>query len=163
MTIYLVRHGSAGSRRDGHAGDPARPLDAVGVEQAAAIARHLAAVDPPVTVVRSSPATRCVETVEPLGTALGVAVEGDPTLFEGTDVEVAWDTVEGLARDGVTAVLCSHGDVIPELIHRARLRGMDTGTASGCKKGSIWALEWDGERFTRGAYVASVAVTITPR
>lgn len=163
MTVYLVRHGSAGIRRDGDPSDRERHLDPTGDEQAAAIARLLTDVDPPVTVVRSSPAARCVETVQPLAAALGLTIESDATLFEGTDIEVAWRGVEQLARDGVDAVLCSHGDVIPELIHRARLRGMDTGTASGCKKGSIWALKWDGERFATASYVPSATKAVTPR
>lgn len=155
MTIYLVRHGSAGVRRNGDPTDRERHLDEVGLAQAAAIARHLTGVEPEVTMVRSSAAARCVETVAPLADALGLDVEVDASLFEGTDVEIAWATVERVAADGVTAALCSHGDVIPELIRRARLRGMDTGTASGCKKGSIWALDWDGDRFATASYLAA--------
>lgn len=158
MTIFLVRHGSAGMRRDGDPLDTERHLDEVGLEQAAAIARHLAGRhgEEPITRVLTSPAARCVETVAPTAAELGLTLEPADDLFEGTDVEVAWRLAAGLADQGVSAVLCSHGDVIPELIRRARMRGMDS-TGSGCRKGSIWELRWDGshDRFDLGTYVAA--------
>jgi len=148
--LHLVRHGSAGVRNDVDPADCERHLDDHGHRQAALIAERLG--DRPIGRVLASPAARCVETVAPLAAAAGVGLETEPRLFEGTDVDDAWGLVESLVAEGADAVLCSHGDVIPELIRRAKGRGMDVPGKSGCSKGSVWTLVWDGERFATGAY-----------
>lgn len=172
MTVFLIRHGSAGTRRNDDPNDLERHLDEVGLVQAERIAAaltgeieldglagltgvtSLAAVPAPaVARVLSSPAPRCVETVAPLAAALGVEVIATHALIEGNDVESSWDLLESVARADGDAVLCSHGDIIPELIRRARLRGMSVPGKSGCSKGSIWALSWDGELFDNGVYI----------
>jgi len=153
MTLYIVRHGSAGRRNGADPGDTERHLDPKGQRQAAMVADHLCAE--PVDAVLSSPLPRCVQTVEPLAAALGLEVVVEPRLAEGTDIDRAWkvieETVEGLS--GKAAVLCSHGDVIPEIIRRNESRGMRVPGVSGFAKGSVWALHgWDGSRFTKGSW-----------
>lgn len=162
MTVFLIRHGSAGLRNDGDPSDVERHLDDIGTTQAAKVAALLAHGAPEASwsdsnVVRvlSSPAARCVETVEPLAQTLSLPVTTTDVLLEGADLERAWDLVESVALADGDSVLCSHGDLIPELIRRARLRGMAVPTKSGCSKGSIWALSWDGERFDTGSYVTT--------
>lgn len=150
MAIFLIRHGSAGRRDDTDPGDDARRLDDVGRRQATTIASLLG--DEPITRTLASPAVRCVETIEPLASTRGTAIERHAHLFEGAPVEQSWAIVESLAREGTVAALCSHGDVIPDIVRRAQLRGMRVGGATGCSKGSIWTLHWDGERFDRGTY-----------
>lgn len=150
MTLHLVRHGSAGTRNDADPSDTERHLDATGLRQALRLAARLS--DEDITVVLTSPAARCVETIEPLASSLGLDIVIDDRLMEGTDIDASWAIVEALALDGETAVLCSHGDVIPELIRRAKGRGMEVPGKAGCSKGSLWSLEWDGERFVSGTY-----------
>ncbi|MFN8051910.1 MAG: phosphoglycerate mutase family protein [Acidimicrobiales bacterium] len=160
MTLFLVRHGSAGIRNDGDPADTERHLDDTGLGQSLLVAEHVrrtCADAAPVARVLSSPAARCVETVEPLATQLGLAVERTHALFEGTDIEHSWALLTGLAEAGATAVLCSHGDVIPDLVRRAQMRGMEVRGKTGCSKGSIWALDWDGARFATGSYVSKPA------
>jgi 8-oxo-dGTP diphosphatase len=92
-----------------------------------------------------------VETVEPLAAALGAEVLVDPRLGEGTPVEVAWTVLEEHA--GSDVVLCSHGDVIPDLVHRSQLRGMRMPERAGYSKGSLWTLRgWDGTTFVAAAW-----------
>ena len=148
--LYLVRHGSAGVRDDGDPHDTERHLDTVGLRQAVAVAERLGSAE--VTVVVTSPAARCVETIEPLASVVGVDVSIDDRLFEGTDIDDAWSLVEELVDHDEVAVLCSHGDLIPEIIRRAKGRGMDVPGKAGCSKGSVWSLDWDGARFTTGTY-----------
>jgi 8-oxo-dGTP diphosphatase len=150
VTVYLVRHASAGRRNDFDPHDDARHLDANGRVQAAKLAILLG--DHRISWVAASPAVRCVETVEPLASELGLEVKRRRSLFEGADLDEAWTLLEKAASRGGDAVLCSHGDVIPELIRRAQGRGMEVPGKAGCSKGSCWALDWDGERFTRGTY-----------
>ena len=51
--------------------------------------------------------------------------------------------VETLARDDDqknTTVLCSHGDVISEMLYNLMLTGVRTHGDRGCAKGSVWEL-----------------------
>ena len=148
--LYLVRHGSAGVRDDADPADNERHLDTVGLRQAVQLAERLSGLE--ITAVVASPAARCIETVEPLASSLGLVVDIDARLFEGTDIEESWALVEALIEHDEVAVLCSHGDVIPELVRRAKGRGMEVPGKAGCSKGSLWSLEWDGERFATGTY-----------
>ncbi len=148
--LYMVRHGSAGVRDDADPADNERHLDTVGLRQAVQLAERLSGLE--ITAVVASPAARCVETVEPLASSLGLPIDLDARLFEGTDIEESWALVEALIEHDEVAVLCSHGDVIPELVRRAKGRGMEVPGKAGCSKGSICSLEWDGERFATGTY-----------
>ena len=154
MTTYLVRHASAGHRDQGDPADDGRVLDEPGKVQAEKLAdwlRHL-----PITRIVSSPFPRCVQTVEPLGAALGLTVEVCAELAESTPIEQSWPLLEEMAW--ATVVVCSHGDVIPDLIRRAQLRGLHIPGKSGCSKGSVWTLEhWDGARFATGVYTPVTA------
>lgn len=149
MTIYIVRHGSAGRRNGADPADGARHLDDKGRRQAAAVADRLSSE--PLRAVVSSPLPRCVETVQPLADALGLPVAIDDRLVEGTPIEASWEVLAAYAGDNV--VLCSHGDVIPDLIERNQRRGMRVEEPTGFAKGSLWALEgWDGSAFAKGIW-----------
>jgi 8-oxo-dGTP diphosphatase len=149
MATFLVRHASAGSRDDSDPHDDARPLDDTGRVQADKLASWLR--HEPIERIVTSPYLRCVQSVEPLSARTGVSVEVSDLLAEGTSVEQSWELLAALAAG--TAVLCSHGDVIPDLIRRAQGRGMVVPGKSGCAKGSVWTLQhWDGERFATGIY-----------
>jgi broad specificity phosphatase PhoE len=81
-SIHVIRHGRPASTWGGGDDDPG--LDAVGLEQARAVAREilaLPAASRPDRVV-SSPLRRCRETAGPLAEALGVEVEVDPRVGE---------------------------------------------------------------------------------
>jgi broad specificity phosphatase PhoE len=76
--VHVIRHGKPASTWGDSDEDPG--LDAVGQQQAEAVAEVLLALPPglrPDRVV-SSPLRRCRETAAPLARALGVAVEIDP-------------------------------------------------------------------------------------
>ena len=149
MTTYLVRHASAGSRNDADPHDIERPLDPEGRTQAVKLSDWLC--HEPISRLLSSPLLRCVQSLEPLSHALGLPIETAAALAEGTSVESAWGLLASVAPEQV--VLCSHGDVIPDLIRRAQLRGLHIPGKSGCAKGSVWTLQhWDGERFATGVY-----------
>lgn len=149
MAMYLVRHASAGVRNDSDPCDGDRPLDPTGAEQAVHLCEWLRHESP--TLVVSSPLLRCRQTVEPLAAALDLDVAVDDRLAEGTDLDRAWELVTSTAAG--SAVLCSHGDLIPEIISRCQRRGMVIPGKSGCSKGSVWILShWDGTTFATGTY-----------
>ena len=137
--LHLVRHADAGNRMAWVGDDFERPLDDHGQMQAEAIGAALA--DRPVFRILSSPYVRCVDTVIPLGRALGLTVEACDKLAEGSHIADAFELLDSLASAEGDAVLCSHGDVIPGLLWVLSRHGLDIGDLGRCKKGSIWELE----------------------
>jgi 8-oxo-dGTP diphosphatase len=144
--VLFIRHGSAGDRNQWSGDDRRRPLDARGRRQAAALARELLELAPAGPVL-SSPYVRCVETVQPLADARGVRVDEEPGLAEGTNL-AALDVAR---RVGDGAALCTHGDVMDDLLgHLARhrvIKGM-----ARAEKGSTWVVEFEGERVVGATY-----------
>lgn len=150
MTLYLIRHASAGERGRWNGDDFERPLDEKGESQRDAIARHLA--HEPVRHVWSSLAVRCRQTVESLAAALDVEVESRPELTEGASPHRLEDLLHKAAVDEDDVVLCSHGDLIPEVLNRLLRNGMAVSGPRGCAKGSIWTLETADGQIVRGSY-----------
>lgn len=138
-TIHLVRHAVAGDRHEWSGDDRLRPLTAKGERQAAGINRQLSGVG--VSRILSSPHVRCLQTVEPLSEALGVRVEKADALAEGASPAGMRALLNEVA--GTNAVLCSHGDVIPEMLRLLRGDGTRLESPLECKKGSIWAIFGD--------------------
>lgn len=143
--IFLVRHAKAGERRVWDGDDEARPLSKLGWRQSEAIAKRLAAKG--ATSLHSSPYVRCMQTLEPLGKQLGVEVQADRRLYEGEPFE---PVLELLGEVGSGAVLCSHGDIIPDVIQALARRGMEVQSSPDWRKGSIWVLKRKGDRITKG-------------
>jgi 8-oxo-dGTP diphosphatase len=71
--ILLIRHGSAGERDEWEGDDLLRPLDKRGRRQAEELVELLARYE--LERILSSPAIRCVQTIEPLAQARGVDIE----------------------------------------------------------------------------------------
>ena len=153
MTIHLVRHAYAGDRDAWATDDEVRPLSERGFAQAEALAGLLSAM--PVELVSSSPALRCVQTVEPLARMRGMEVNVDHALAEGASVK-AIDLVQSLV--GVEAVLCSHGDVIPDVLGAMALSGVRVEDRHRWEKGSVWTFHTDGDRFTHATYTPAPRV-----
>lgn len=142
MDVYLIRHAQAGPRQSGHH-DKYRQLTEKGHTRAKRIAELLDATT--IERVISSPATRCVQTVEPLAKAKGLVVTETESLWEGAPIDQALELLKSHASGGLVA--CSHGDIIPELIDWLGANGT-TVSGHGCEKGSIWVLSFDGKRWT---------------
>lgn len=143
--VYLVRHAKAGERRVWEGDDVDRPLSKTGRKQARAVAERLA--DKRVGHLYSSEYARCVQTLEPLAEKLGVDVCIDPRLTEGEPFEPLLELIADV-DDG--AVLCSHGDLIPEVIKALERRGMEAQSAPDWRKASIWVLKRNGQQITKG-------------
>ena len=148
VTVYLIRHAHAGDRSAWSGDDRLRPLSRRGHDQAEDIARLLG--ERPITVVRSSPAIRCLQTVAPLAHARLCTVESDARLVEGSDAEAALALIDEFVDSEIA--LCSHGDVIPDLIGRLRSKGVPS-EGRGCEKGSIWQLDREGSSIIQATYL----------
>lgn len=149
MAVYLVRHANAGSRSAWPGEDADRPLSEKGRRQA----DHLVEVlgDAPISRIYSSPATRCIQTVEPLARHLGLPIRNRVELAEGADADAVIEFLRQRARRH--PVLCSHGDLIPKVVRRLRAAGMHTNVNNLASKASVWVLELDGDRVVRGRYL----------
>lgn len=140
-TLFVVRHAAAGSRQRWDDPDHIRPLTKKGWRQAYALADRLASEG--IERLVSSPYTRCMQTLEPLGELLGIPVEEHPALAEGRGMRATMELFEGLS--GTNVALSSHGDIIPSTMFR--LAEMGTALSNPiyfCKKGSIWAVNVRG-------------------
>ena len=93
--------------------------------------------DPRITRIVTSPYLRCHQTVAPLGERLAVPIETSDLLSEGTMVRDALRVVEKMS-DRPT-VLCTHGDVVGELLdHLERVGVLEV--EARLEKGSTWVL-----------------------
>lgn len=148
VTVFLIRHADALPRNEWAHDDLLRPLTEKGFGQAQGLVDLLGGRG--ITRMLTSPAVRCRQTLDPLASHLGLVVEEAPALLEGTPVRRARALLDDLGDADVA--LCSHGDVIPDLVNHLIGEGMD---ASGrdAKKGSTWVLTHDGRRFVRGQYL----------
>ena len=143
MSIFVVRHAKAGSRHKWEGDDRQRPLSNAGWRQAEGIARRLA--DEKVTSLWSSPFRRCVETLEPLAAHAGLEIAADDRLAEAAALSEVLDLLRA-AGDG--AVLCSHGDVVPDIVDGLIRRGATLHGDPDWRKASMWVLRLDGDDVT---------------
>ena len=151
MKLLLVRHGRAGHRSEWDGDDRARPLSRRGRQQADGLVDLLARYD--VGHVLSSPYLRCVQTVEPLARAHDLKVEEAEEFAEGNSGK-AIEVVRGLATNGGTVAVCSHGDVIPDIVeHLARTDATRLPADYGWAKGSTWVLTAHQGRFDDAEYL----------
>jgi 8-oxo-dGTP diphosphatase len=147
MRLFLIRHAQAGDRSSEQR-DVYRPLSPPGRRRADELAQMLG--HQPITRILSSPAARCVQTVAPLAGMLGLTVDEQPELWEGTAVADVLALLEHQSAPTIAA--CSHGDVIPDVIDALSKSGAAI-SGRGCEKGSVWILDHDGRHWTAATYL----------
>lgn len=119
FAIIALRHGKAESPGSWDGSDATRPLLKRGQQQAASSAAGIIAFAPQKLI--TSNATRCLSTVQPIADALRLPV----TVTEKISQD-AWEHGEADVEAVVTkrlaklksAVLCSHGPVLPEILRQ---------------------------------------------
>jgi phosphohistidine phosphatase SixA len=149
--VYLIRHAHAGQRDyDGH--DIYRPLSKRGRSEAKRITEAL--VDVELKMVLSSPATRCVQTVEALAKLNSLDVAEADALWEDALATDMLDVLESLPAKGNVAV-CSHGNLIPEVIELLANRDGIRVNGRGCEKGSVWELHRKSDSWVSARYLGA--------
>jgi len=146
---YVVRHAKAGDRSDWSGDDRARPLTKSGRRQAEALADKLDGES--IDRILSSAYLRCLQTVEPLGTRRKLPVEPVKELEEGAGGESVLRLVQKFR--GRHVVLCTHGDVMEELLEGLIAQGLLKRARAQMEKGSTWVLEEDGGKITGAKYL----------
>lgn len=136
-TIYLIRHAKAGDRGSHGPDDLQRPLTKKGRRQALALADLFQ--ESAIMAVYSSPALRCIQTVEALAESFGLEVQVEAGLVEGSRIKLP-------DSDG-DIVLCAHGDNIPDFV-----TGLG-GAGYRCAKASVWEVKQEADGTLRcGGY-----------
>ena len=117
FAMIVVRHGKAVPHEAWDGPDATRPLLLRGTSQATSIAPGIAAYRPQRII--TSTAVRCVATISPLATLLGLvpkeSVGISQDAYQRGDSTVS-RIVGKRIKDKKTVVLCSHGPVIPTII-----------------------------------------------
>jgi 8-oxo-dGTP diphosphatase len=150
MTWLLVRHARAGARKGWDGPDIERPLSKKGRRQVDGLMAILKPYKP--ARIYSSPYVRCTQTVDPVAERLELEVEPSPELAEGAPVD---DNIALLRQTaGITAVFCTHGDIIPPILDTlAEKDGLELPKDYDCAKGSVWVIEEEDGRATSAKYL----------
>ncbi len=149
MTLYLVRHAKAGSRSKWEGPDDRRPLSKPGRRQAIASADAIADAYP--TRIVTSPYLRCRQTIEPIAGRAGVGIDLADALAEGAPLDDSLVLLDKVIAE--TAVLCTHGDVMGNLLLHFRSQGVPLDD-DRMEKGSIWVLDVIDDAVVAGRYLS---------
>ena len=137
--VYFIRHAWALDRAVWHHEDHLRPLTERGYRQAHGLSRELRRA--PIDRVVSSRAFRCVDTVWPLAERLGIKVVRHDALFEGAGAIAALTLMRRLR--GRHVALCTHGDVMQEVLEKLADDGVDLDGGIRLAKGAYWTFDFD--------------------
>ncbi len=151
-TIYLTRHGRAGSPAAWRDKDRKRPLDDKGRKQSIRFAADLDGH--PITQLLASPTQRCMQMVRPLSFSIMLPVHTDKRLRAGSSVDEVIELIAEL--EGESAVLASHGELIGAVITALADDGVDLEGPQEWPKGSMWVLEASKGEVISGRYVEPV-------
>ena len=148
MAIYVVRHAKAGDRAEWEGDDLLRPLTKSGHRQAEELAAWLK--KEPIDAILSSPFVRCLQTLEPLAEQRKLPIEPRKDLEEGSGGE----SILRLAEEfkGRNVVLCTHGDLVDELLEYLIAQGLVPRARAQLEKGSTWILDEKNGRITGATY-----------
>lgn len=136
--VVVTRHADAGNRHQWTGDDRRRPLSPKGWRQAQGLVDLLGPF--PFTELRSSPYARCRQTLEPVAEARGLVVLDDDDLAEGGGLEPVLDAAVRRGQGACWGV-CTHGDVLGELLQQlVDRRLLDVGQVV-LRKGGSWVLE----------------------
>jgi broad specificity phosphatase PhoE len=119
LRVLLIRHASAGDADQWEGDDRLRPLDAKGLAQASRLVELLNGYE--ISRVLSSPAVRCVQSVEPLARERGVEIEVRDELAEARQGRDGAELARALL--GEDFALCVHGGLSEAVVGESQKKG----------------------------------------
>ena len=142
-TLIVLRHATA-TPRNGYAGDDLeRPLNESGVVQAKALIGILGAYG--VLHVVSSPALRCVQTVEPFAQSISTFLEIDERMFQEAKPSLVRRSMAALLDRKKPTVVCTHRPNLPTIFDDLGQKFTDLEPAEAVvihhRKGIVCAVE----------------------
>jgi phosphohistidine phosphatase SixA len=153
--VHVVRHAKARNRAEWAEPDDLRPLTKRGRRQAAALAERLRDEQP--TRLVSSPAVRCIETLDALARELDLPIEATDRLAEGADGARALELVLSLSRCE-PIVSCTHGDVLFDLVRAVAASGVTIEGPFAAPVAGTWTLDVVDGRVAAAQFVERPAV-----
>jgi 8-oxo-dGTP diphosphatase len=147
--LLLVRHAHAGDKHRWQGPDRLRPLSLAGQAEAAGLVIGLD--DYPIGRILTSPTLRCQQTVQPLARDRRLRIECEVAL--GVDTDLA--RVQALLQDPrlQDTVVCTHGEVIGQVLTRLVADGLAVDQPLQWPKGSTWLLDGTNGRLTHARYL----------
>jgi broad specificity phosphatase PhoE len=145
----LVRHADAGDKDRWQGPDSLRPLSLAGQAEAAGLVIRLE--DYPIERILTSPTLRCHQTMEPLARDRRLRIEPEVTLGVDADLGrvLAW-LADPRLQD---TVVCTHGEVIGQVLTRLVADGLAVDQPLEWPKGSTWLLDGASGRLTHARYL----------
>ncbi len=140
-TVLIVRHATAGSKSRYRGDDRNRPLDKHGRAQAESLVGQLLAFG--AEELFAADRVRCHQTLEPLAEELAVPIHTEPALTEqaySDNRKAARLRMLEIAATSTTPVICTQGEVIPDVIAWWCERDGVRPDKSRNRKGSTWVL-----------------------
>jgi len=114
--LFVLRHAKS-NWNNAHLSDHERPLAPRGHRAAAALAEHIATLDPPPALVLCSTARRAQETLEPLRAELpaGTEVLVEDGLYGASDAEVL-ERLRAVPEDTPSVMVVAHNPGLEDLV-----------------------------------------------
>jgi 8-oxo-(d)GTP phosphatase len=139
--LIVVRHASAGSKKEWPGDDLDRPLDPEGARDAQVLADLLTCFAPGPARVLSSPALRCADSVGPYATLAAAGVEVSDALAKTAGPALLVPLIHDLVASAKPAVLCVHRENVPEIVSEAiRALGATPPADPTLPKSGFWVL-----------------------
>jgi 8-oxo-dGTP diphosphatase len=150
-TVIVLRHAQARVRTAWKRNDLDRPLTKPGESQSAKLAPLLHAYG--ASRVVSSPAVRCVQTVEPYSAAVKALVELDERLSEETKAKRVSRSIETILERKRPTVICTHRPTLPWIFASLGMEPHELAQGEGIvvhhRKGRVVATEPFAHRAAR--------------
>lgn len=156
QTVLVVRHATAGSKSRYSGDDRKRPLDKHGRAQAESLVDLLTAFG--AAELFAADRVRCHQTLGPLAEELGVPVITETALTAEAYADKpkrARQRVLEIADTTSHPVICTQGEVIPDLIAWWCERDGVRPDKSRNRKGSTWVLTLSGEQLISADHISS--------
>lgn len=150
MTVCIVRHALAVPRKRWTGVEDDRPLTTRGSAQASVLVAWSKTVG--VDSIMSSPARRCIATVEGIANALDLSVVATADLGLAATSR-AVDLVTDLLIGTADVLVCTHGEVIWPILRSLRLAS-GSGGSDAAAKGSVWIVTMVHDR-PAGTYLTN--------
>lgn len=157
MTIYFLRHASAGKSRSNPKQDEKRPLDKEGIGQCREIGRALALCDTQVDAIVSSPLKRATQTASLVGNEIGF--EGSIKIEAALRPDAAYDDFREMLRKyskHESIMVVGHNPNESEFCSMLLTEGEDEEVID-LKKCGVARVEYNGKNY------AELTWCITPR
>jgi len=147
MTLYFVRHASAGQRKFNPKKDEKRPLDAEGIHQCTQMGRILSALEVTVDAVISSPLKRATQTASLIANEIGH--EGKLSIENALRPEAKYDNFRdmlGKYAKFESLMVVGHNPNFSEFLGRMVVANGDRAYFD-LKKGAVAKVESEQKKF----------------